>query len=448
MAERSSERSASGALVIGVRSIGTSLSAVVRAALADGGWDARRLTVRPSGHPYDRHVELAPGQVGGARHAIIVDEGPGMSGSSMAATAKAAVAAGIDAARLSFFPGHGGEPGGAASPEVRRWWQDTPRCVVPTGQLRWNGRSLPERLREETTRLLNGVHVERVEDLSGGLWRHAATGRTNASLPPAFPAFERTKYRCVLGDGRSVLWKFAGLGGGADRLMQQMASRAAGGWTPAPLGTSMGFIAIPWVEGQLLDRTGVNDEVLVQVGRYIALAAGMALTPEEQPAGFGRLREMLYWNTWEALGAQTAEATRSVSESAWRVFAEQPMSAYGDGRLGPYEWVRTPAGQIVKVDCAGHDADHTVIGKQPLMWDVAGAVVEWALEAPGAKALQAAAGLERIPRDLSVFYHASYAAFRVGMAAMCGVDAAHYRDLLERLLRQDTGMGTCPRHPQ
>jgi hypothetical protein len=53
-------------LVVGIRSIGTTLSAIVAAALAAAGWEARRLTVRPSGPPSDRHVELPSVAVPGA----------------------------------------------------------------------------------------------------------------------------------------------------------------------------------------------------------------------------------------------------------------------------------------------------------------------------------------------------------------------------------------------
>lgn len=92
---------ARGAVVVGIRSIGTTLAAVVATVLRAGGWQVQSLTVRPQGHPYARTVEMAnidlsildPANVG-----LVVDEGPGISGSSMAAAASALVNAGIDAA--------------------------------------------------------------------------------------------------------------------------------------------------------------------------------------------------------------------------------------------------------------------------------------------------------------------------------------------------------------
>ena len=133
-------------LVVGIRSIGTTLSAVVAAALRQEGWDTRRITVRPTGHPWDRNLELSSHEVGQPAWALVVDEGPGLSGSSMAAVAAALHAAGVDAERMAFFPGHGGEPGSAASETIRAWWQRTYRWVAERDDLRWDGKSLPEAL--------------------------------------------------------------------------------------------------------------------------------------------------------------------------------------------------------------------------------------------------------------------------------------------------------------
>jgi hypothetical protein len=434
-ASHAADRAGSPVAVIGVRSIGTSLSALVQATLACEGWTVHRFTVRPGGHPFERRVDLSPGQLRGARFVIVVDEGPGASGSSMAAVARAVVEAGIDPPRVSFFPGHGGEPGPNASDEVRGWWRRIDRYVVPPDQLRWDGRSLVEQLAERTTRLIPGATVERFDDLSGGLWRDAID-RTRFPRPPAFPAFERTKYRCVTSDGRAVLWKFNGLGGGAEQMMRSLQDRARGGWTPTPLGTAFGFVATPWIDGTPLTRDDVSDDLIAHFGRYIRGSAGPALLPDEQAGAFDRLGEMLYWNAWESLGERAADATRALSDAAAGAGHRQPVLSYGDGRPGPYEWIRTASGRILKVDCAGHDADHTMIGKQPVDWDMAGAIVEWDLDVNRASELQAAAGLAGIPRERMDFYCATYAAFRIGMASMCALDATPYREQLERILSQ------------
>jgi hypothetical protein len=48
------------AAVVGVRSIGTALSAIVAAVLNANGWQAHRFTLRPGGHPYTREVTIDP----------------------------------------------------------------------------------------------------------------------------------------------------------------------------------------------------------------------------------------------------------------------------------------------------------------------------------------------------------------------------------------------------
>src|SRR5439155_1648104 len=75
------------AVVAGIRSIGTTLSALGSAALTALGWEAGRITIRPTGHPFQRRVEMKPADLSRTSSALIVDEGPGLSGSSMVAVA-------------------------------------------------------------------------------------------------------------------------------------------------------------------------------------------------------------------------------------------------------------------------------------------------------------------------------------------------------------------------
>lgn len=419
--------------VVGIRSIGTTLSAVVCAALRSKGWPAYRLTVRPSGHPFDRRVNFQSTDLKEAEFAIVVDEGPGASGSSMAAVGRGLVEAGFHAGRISFLPGHGSEPGLHASAEVRKWWASTPRFSTPLNDLRWNRRSLRDKLAEQTELLYPGGSVDRVDGLSGGWWRRMF-GRADPP-PPAFPAFERTKYRCSLGDGRAVLWKFIGFSADAQNVVAQIHARHDAGWTSQPIGTCLGFVALPWINGTPLTRNDLSAQLLQQIGRYIRESAGTPLHPHEASAAFERLREMLYWNTSESLGDDAAQRCGPLSDLAAKHISHQPIASYGDGRLGPYEWVRTPEGSLQKLDCAGHDRDHTIIGRQPILWDVAGAAIEWDLSQQqtamllGLVAPQVAAQLLR-------FYCAAYAAFRIGMAVMCQVDSTFFREKLARMLQE------------
>src|SRR5439155_11262138 len=102
---------------------------------------------------------------------IIVDEGPGLSGSSLFCVAQALQRAGIEMASISIFPGHGGPPGAAASDEICRWFDQVPRYVAPLGQQRWGGMPLTSILENATRHMLDGAQNVTIEDVSGGGWR-------------------------------------------------------------------------------------------------------------------------------------------------------------------------------------------------------------------------------------------------------------------------------------
>jgi hypothetical protein len=256
-------------VVAGVRSIGTTLSALVLAVLQSASWKARRITVRPSGHPFERQVQLSTRAVRGASLAIVVDEGPGLSGSSMAATAQALHEAGIQKSNVSFLPGHSGEPGNYSSADGQNWWRHTPRYVVPLSEMRWNGRALPEHLSHETERLCEEFVVS-IEDVGGGAWRN--TAYSNASDWPAVCApFERTKYLCTLRNGERVVWKFEGMAVGTtgraacEEVFAVQKERAAAAWTMPPLGALCGFVMTPWPEGGRLRASNADDATVTHL---------------------------------------------------------------------------------------------------------------------------------------------------------------------------------------
>ena len=86
--------------MLGIRSIGAALSAVACAALRIRGVECERITVRPAGHPYDRKLEVTDRmrewvESSGDADFLVVDEGPGISGSSFLAVAEALTSCGI-----------------------------------------------------------------------------------------------------------------------------------------------------------------------------------------------------------------------------------------------------------------------------------------------------------------------------------------------------------------
>jgi hypothetical protein len=422
-------------LVVGIRSIGTTLSAVVAAALRLKGRDVRRITVRPGGHPWERTAQFRPEDVGQPAWALVVDEGPGLSGSSMAAVAEALQAVGVDAARIVFFPGHAGEPGHAATPSTRAWWERVPRIVVSRDELRWYGHSLPEALAELVPPFYPGAApVVTVEDLAGGPWRRIVYPDAE-QWPAVCTAFERPKYRCVTGDGQAFLWKYHGLSS-ASHAAQQLADRSAEGWTQPPLGTAYGFVLTEWSEGVALTLEDRSAEFVVHLSRYLAAVAGPELTEAEDEAAWERLRELLYWNTWELLGEEAAASAAKWAERGTAHRARMP--SYGDGRLSPEHWLCTPSGRWLKTSATGHEADHTAVGRQPLLWDVAGAWVEWELTPEESHPLLQAVPGTACNSELLTFYRMAYAAFRGGQCAMCADQSSGDPAEQDRLRRAAT----------
>ena len=91
-------------VVIGLRSIGTALAATVAGALAH---PVAAITVRPHGHPFEREIavtdEFATVLAEPTARYVVVDEGPGLSGSSVAAAIRLAEAHAPDLQPRSMF---------------------------------------------------------------------------------------------------------------------------------------------------------------------------------------------------------------------------------------------------------------------------------------------------------------------------------------------------------
>jgi hypothetical protein len=139
-ARRIAGRGSATLTVIGLRSIGTSLAAEVAYA---AGTDSPPISVRPQGHPFDRR--LLVGDALAARILerregcyAIVDEGPGLSGSSFLAVANWLVDHGIHEEQLDFFPSHGNEPGSQVSAANIARWRRVRRHYVEFGTIQPN----------------------------------------------------------------------------------------------------------------------------------------------------------------------------------------------------------------------------------------------------------------------------------------------------------------------
>lgn len=413
-------------IVLGLRSIGTSLSAAVHGALTLVGVPVTSWTVRPRGHPFDRRPSFSEDltrewmTVSDAVF-LIVDEGPGLSGSSLTGVAAELHALGVPESRIVLLAAWNPDPAGFRSSAARARW---PRHKVLTGGF--------DRVR---TRVLAVADVTAsAADVSAGRWReHLLPGR---QWPPAHPQHERMKF---LDDEH--LWRFAGLGGLGEEALGRLERLANAGWTPAPVKLSRGFLSVGRLTGPPMDSRLVDDRFLRRVAAYVGWLRRNEARSEV--AALEPLAEMLRVNVREGIGDRWLDRVERLAASAGR-FAEPQVCI--DGRLQLHEWVQT-SDQLSKTDVVDHHRDHFFPGSTDVAWDVAGAIVEIGLRDGDRQAFTdayaTASGDHGIPTRLP-FYVSAYAAFRMAYCAMAvesvdAVEAARFsvaRDGYARILRE------------
>jgi hypothetical protein len=379
--------------VVGIRTAGVGLSSVTAMTLSRAGRPGERITVRPTGDPHNRRLLLGEDlrqtvdrAARGGHHFLVVDEGPGLSGSSFLATGEALLSIGVPAARISFFGTRPVDPAALVAPDaVRRWGQFRHGFSVP-GQ-DW---------------LRPGE-----QDLSGGRWRSVLG--LGAQRPPVWPQAERLK---ALGDERKWLRKFEGLGRYGSAIHRRAVCLAEAGQGPAPLGppSADGFVSYQFVAGRPLSLADRTPARIVDIARYIAARPRLCPADSIDPGAEGVLGEALATNVSLVLG---------------RPFNTQHLPkvvrpAVVDGHMAPHEWIAARNGRLIKTDGVDHGDDHFLPGPTDIAWDLAGAVVEWDLS-PSERALlldayQRSAGDD--PRERLPGYLLAYASFRARLATL------------------------------
>ena len=422
------------AVCIGIRSIGTSLCAVVAAVLEELGCDVWSCTVRPRGHPFQRRLVLSTRfaeELSGcsSRYALVVDEGPGLSGSSLAAVAEKAAELGFPDGRIILFPSW--EPPGEAllSESARARWSRH-RKYTTSFEAVWI----------ESGRLARSLPQGELLDLSAGRWR-ALFYDGDADYPAVQPQHERRKYLLrgasdAPAESAPLLVKFAGLGRYGKTALARGERLAAAGFGPPVLGLAQGFLLASFVPGRPLAASGVDAELLDAVGRYIAFVA--RAFPASRPVPFDEIMEMIRVNTEEGLGPGWTGALRALGPMRREVCARPTVAI--DGRMLPHEWLRTPQGYL-KTDGVDHHADHFFPGCQDIAWDIAGAILEFDLDTAAQAALLAryqTSARDRTVAPVLPFYCIAYAAYRLGYATLAsqalgqGAEAARWRALAAR----------------
>lgn len=458
--------------VVGIRSIGTSLATLVAGALLEMGLPARVETLRPRGHPFNRYIALAPAlrerfekdAKGGGRF-IIVDEGPGLTCSSFLSVCSALVESGAQEEDLILISAWRGAPSIYASEEARaRWRRLTVFCTDARDAFdSWRALT-PFILQELRRNTVPGGGVptaspQLVCDISHGVWRehlyravsewpvvHRPSERTKLLLAfPATPSARRglksaaTDPDLPAGDGQgegshhssptthrssggedtgnlTLLAKFAGLGDYGRQKLERARVLAEAGFSPDVVGLAYGFLLYRFVEdGRPMAASNLSPALLARMVDYYAFLAQRFSRP---PASrFDSLAQLVQVNAGALPGVDAASFV-----DAWRPWAAsidaRPLVLL-DGRPQPHEWLRVggPDGAaFVKTDSADHFRDHTLVGEQNILWDLAGACEEWEMNADARGRLmdlwEESSG-DRQARRLLDFYRAAYLAFRL-----------------------------------
>ena len=379
------------AAVIGIRSIGTTLSAVATAALISNGYRAARITVRPEGDPYDRVLRFTPPQSDwikklkeNAAQFLVVDEGPGRSGSTFLSVGEALVSFGIAAEDIVLL--------GSREPDLNTL------CAQEAAS-RWK----KFEFRTFSPETCNGFRD--CTYIGGGEWRKHFLS-AESSWPACWPQMERLKF---LSQDRSQLFKFDGLGPAGDAVRNRAHALAAAGFGCAIEDVGEGFSRYPVIDGSSLHFSNISAAILERIARYCAFRSAEfqvehGTTPEP-------LAEMLRVNL--------------LREFEWEIDFDPELlrpqnMVVVDGRMNPHEWLGTANGRLLKTDGATHGDDHFFPGLTDIAWDIAGAAVEWNLDSDALEFLLSRYRLltgEDLHQRLQVFLLA-YSVFRLAWCKM------------------------------
>lgn len=375
--------------VVGIRSIGTTLSAISSAAARKKGLRTSRITVRPNGHPYNRQTNFTPEQLvwvaamGTAEAAfLVVDEGPGLSGSSFISVAEALVEAGVPASAITLICGH--------PPDIESLRaQNAP---YRGQQFRWVAVNL-EPYRPAAAQMFVG----------GGEWRRLLIP-DEASWPASWTNFERLKYLAASDRDHPDLLKFIGFGRYGSEAVSREKVVADAGFGPAPREMGDGFARYPWVQGRPMRAEDLSESVLTRLAEYCAFRAKSFPADLRQTTP---LQQMAEHNLHE-LKLDLPVSLR----------LEQPVIA--DARMQPHEWILTKAGLMLKTDSGAHGNDHFFPGPVDIAWDLAGAIVELSMLVAAQEFFIAT--YRRVsgddPRGRLSDYITAYAAFRCAYCTM------------------------------
>jgi hypothetical protein len=386
--------------VIGVRSIGSTLSAVAAAALKAKARRAERITVRPTGHPYARSVQFSADQehwiveqLSQSADFLVVDEGPGRSGSTFLSVAEALIRSGVPQERITAVGSREFDPESLCAEHSAARWRSV-RFVATEPSVSSRFQNFPY--------------------FGSGDWRMHFF-KNEEDWPESWTQMERLKF---LSPDRRQFFKFEGMGPLGSEVRERAFTLAEGGFSPAVVDAGDGFLSYQTIEGRNLRKQDVSHSVLERIARYCSFRVSNF---SHSPPFNSELANMLEFNVQQEFG-------RELRLDSELLRTTDPVLV--DGRMQPFEWIESREGELLKTDAISHGDNHFFPGPCDIIWDLAGAIAEWDLSFEAAEFLvrrfKQLSGID-VAHKLDT-YLLAYCVFRLGFCKMAASTVSGYRE--------------------
>jgi hypothetical protein len=357
--------------VIGLRTIGTILSAIVSTALKKVGCEVISFTVRPREQPFDRQIRISKKleQLIIAHknyNFIITDEGPGLSGSSFGGTAALLSSLGVQDKNIIFFPSWVPDSKMLNSVNAREHW-DRHVKYCSSFESSWI----------ESKCLQTEFDAESLIDVSAGHWRKWLLTK-NVEEPVVHPHHERRKYLvskmgCTSKKPSSII-KFAGLGRYGEYTCQRSCLLEKSGFVPKLYSFRSGFTEYELIINDGKSCSKIDNHFLFEAAGYVSFLkknfpANVSVSKE-------RLLEMIHINISESIGEYYIKFLKDFYNYLEKFYDGNICAV--DGRMDFYKWVILN-NKYLKTDHNDHHNDQFFPGCQDVAWDIAGGIIEWNL---------------------------------------------------------------------
>jgi hypothetical protein len=393
------------AVCIGIRSIGTSLSGAVAGTLENLNLNVCSFTLRPRGHPFQRTVNLDEVlkrliTKNNKVAFLIVDEGPGLSGSSLTCVANTLGDLGIPNDRIIFICSSKPDGSSFFNRNAAEIWKSHKKYVVSFESLYENG-----------TTLFPGMCVT---DLSAGKWRDYLY-KSESQFPAINQYHERRKY-LVSSKNKTLLAKFAGFKPLANRNYKRAQQLSAKGFSPTVDSYENGFLIYEFVNGTPLDGNSINQTLIDTFVDYLAFRRSFSFPNTNE--NVQSILKMIQVNVDGAFG-QNYEQLLDSTDWHCEEIINSPVCDI-DGRMLPHEWIQTKNGYL-KTDSMDHCCDQFLPQQQDIAWDIAGICGEFQLDELWRSILInnyiKKTGDQTIEKRLP-FYNVAYLSYRMGYSAL------------------------------